>query len=341
MDSPCFKFLNQNSLPLIIQARNQNQANIDYLLQFLKGENAAFKAQLLDYGAILFRGFNIFSAEHLSLMIDHCNLGTPHDYGQGLIPRTKITNDVHRITHPRETAIPMHNEKSYSKDFPHHVYFNCIRAATEGGNTPLADAHKVWLSLPEALQLKLRTKGILYHKFYYGPGIKQKYAQLISRGIDCETWMNAFQTDCEYQLGQFLEQSKIQYRWSKRTNGLLIEHKLPAYHHHPINNRIVWFNQSNVMNYYHNYIYGNDKLIKHPIFRLMLPPKRFLTHFASFGDGEPISKSDAHLIHHAIQRNQISIPWQEGDVMVIDNFLCLHGKEPHRGERLLFVGMTQ
>lgn len=335
-----FNFLNQDRLPLIIQPECLKQGNINYLIQFLKDENAVFKEQLLCYGAVLLRGFHIHLAEHLALVINTCNLGSPFDYGSGLIPRTKINAEVHMITNAHEGNIPMHNEKSYSNDFPHHLYFNCISAAKKGGNTPLADSHRVWSSLPDEVQHKLFEKGILYHKFYYGNSIKQKYAQVISGGIGCEIWMSAFQTESKSEVEHALNKRQISFRWLDKINGLITEEILPAARQHPMSNKVVWFNQSSHMNYYCNYTYGVDRSLYNSISRLLLPAKRFLTRFASYGDGEPISKSDSYCINQAIQINKISIPWQEGDVMVVDNYLCMHGKESHSGERLILVGMT-
>lgn len=35
-----------------------------------------------------------------------------------------------------------------------------------------------------------------------------------------------------------------------------------------------------------------------------------------------------------------AFPWQPGDIMVIDNMLMAHGREPFTGKRRIIVAMT-
>ena len=58
-----FSYINDQKLPLLIQAQNETQAHSHYLVQFLKKENTVFKDYLLNYGAVLLRGFRVDSIE--------------------------------------------------------------------------------------------------------------------------------------------------------------------------------------------------------------------------------------------------------------------------------------
>ena len=334
---------NLQQLPLVIQPKNEKQANINYLLHYLKEENAFLKEHLLHYGAILFRGYHVESAQHFYDVIQACSLGEIFNYDNCAVPRTKIRDGIYTsINCHGAYTVPMHSEKSYDPDFPNHIYFNCLRVAETGGNTPLVDNHKLWLALPHPLREKLKSKGIMYRKFYYGEGIRHKMIRTLGNGLHCKTWMDAFQTSSKRSVEDFITQNGTSYRWTAKGNGLITELVLPAFRHHPISNKEVWFNQSDHRNYYYNSCIDIiNHSIQNPLVRKIMSHRSLLPYVTLFGDGEPISKRDAEVIHVTIQKNIRSTPWEQGDVIIIDNYACMHGKTPHTGERLVQTGMTK
>lgn len=48
----------------------------------------------------------------------------------------------------------------------------------------------------------------------------------------------------------------------------------------------------------------------------------------TFGDGTPISLLEMHQIRSAIRRNMVFNRWQQGDLIMIDNFSTSHGRQP-------------
>ena len=44
-------------------------------------------------------------------------------------------------------------------------------------------------------------------------------------------------------------------------------------------------------------------------------------------------------ILNAYKKVEISFPWETGDVMVLDNVLFAHARNPYSGKRKLFVTM--
>ncbi|ETO92397.1 TauD/TfdA family dioxygenase [Legionella oakridgensis] len=337
-----FSYINEQKLPLLLQAQNETQAHSHYLVQFLKKENTAFKEHLLKYGAVLLRGFRVDSIEKFLEIINACDLGSHNEYGICTIPRHKLAEGVYVFAEPFPGDIPVHNEKSYEHDFPTHMYFNCMHAAKTGGHTPLVDGHKLWLSLPEDIQYKLQSKGILYKRYYYGNSIRHKFIRALDKSLFCKTWMNAFQTNDKNEVERTLKKMGHQFKWTKKGDGLVTQITLPAVRNHPVTGKVVWFNQSNHSNgflYHRDFIINSN--IKNPFARFILMHMNILPYVAFYGDGQMISKLETDIINDTIARNTVSTAWQEGDVMVVDNYSCLHGKTAHTGSRTILVGLTK
>lgn len=62
---------------------------------------------------------------------------------------------------------------------------------------------------------------------------------------------------------------------------------------------------------------------------------------AYYGDGSSIETSVLDEIREVYQRASVSFPWQEGDVLLLDNMLVAHGRKPFVGTRKIFVAMTE
>lgn len=48
----------------------------------------------------------------------------------------------------------------------------------------------------------------------------------------------------------------------------------------------------------------------------------------TYGNGQAISVWDMHRIRKAIHKNMVFNQWQQGDLLMIDNFSTSHGREP-------------
>jgi hypothetical protein len=59
----------------------------------------------------------------------------------------------------------------------------------------------------------------------------------------------------------------------------------------------------------------------------------------TYGDGSPIDDGTMAEILRVYQDCEVSFPWQSGDVMMLDNILAAHARNPYRGERSLLVAM--
>jgi len=60
-----------------------------------------------------------------------------------------------------------------------------------------------------------------------------------------------------------------------------------------------------------------------------------------YGDGSPIEPSVIEQIYDAYRQEQIAFDWQAGDILMLDNMLVSHGREPFVAPRKIAVAMAE
>jgi hypothetical protein len=60
-----------------------------------------------------------------------------------------------------------------------------------------------------------------------------------------------------------------------------------------------------------------------------------------YGDGADIEPAALDELRAAYDAETVTIPWQEGDIMMLDNMLAAHGREPYTPPRQIVVGMAE
>src|SRR5690242_11890455 len=116
--------VNFSNLPLeeFIRWYRHNEKNID--------------DTLLDTGALLLRGINIYSNDDFNFILSGLGI-RPLDYHDGTTPRKKISSGIYSSTeYDSSQTINLHNELSYSTKWPSRILFCCLTASVSGGETP-------------------------------------------------------------------------------------------------------------------------------------------------------------------------------------------------------------
>ncbi|MBE9048515.1 TauD/TfdA family dioxygenase [Pleurocapsales cyanobacterium LEGE 10410] len=60
-----------------------------------------------------------------------------------------------------------------------------------------------------------------------------------------------------------------------------------------------------------------------------------------YGDGSPLESQDIEAIDKAYEQATVSFPWQKGDILMLDNVLTAHSRNPYKGERKIVVSMGE
>jgi hypothetical protein len=69
--------------------------------------------------------------------------------------------------------------------------------------------------------------------------------------------------------------------------------------------------------------------------------EEYLPRNAYYGDGTPIEDSVLDEIREVYTRSATVFAWQKNDVLMLDNILASHGREPFTGPRRILVAMAE
>jgi alpha-ketoglutarate-dependent taurine dioxygenase len=335
--------MESGALPYVVEARPESRnVPLDELLDWLVENTAAREQQLHRSGAILFRGFeSLRTAEDFSSI---AQVMAPEilDYAGGTTPRSAVTGKIVTSTDaPRHVVIGLHQEMSYlapSAEFPDptpdKVMFFCETAPGGGGQTPLADMRAVYKRLPRELVDRFERKGglILHRRL----PTEKKYGYEVT----CPT---AFGTTDRDAMRTLAEKNGWMMSWTDDGNLEVTHGVSPVVKTHRVTGERIWFNQAHLL---HKSVapWRSPWLGPGPMqrfrARMMMPlvQNRFYYH-STHADGSEISLRDIELIRRTIAQETVMFDWHRGDVLLIDNKLVAHGRQPYTPPRKIFAAL--
>lgn len=278
--------------------------------------NSDWESILYTSGAILFRGFSISGPEAFDAALDSLMKPTK-EFAEETSPRTSTTDRIYTSTdYPKQYPIQLHHEFSYRKSYPGRLAFCCLRPAPVGGATPLADSREVLARIPREIVTRFEERGgVTYVRNFTGLGV---------------SWQDAFGTADKETVSHYCQKHDIECTWSG--DDLHTRQTAPAVIAHPVTAERVWFNSVLNLN-----IAGVEPA---PVREAMQSlPARSLPTNTLYGSGEHIGPHVVELIRQAYAAAAIRFTWQAGDLLLIDNVLTAHGRDPFEGERRVVVAM--
>lgn len=302
-------------LPLVIEPAT----SATDLIAWAEDNRSTIDASLLRYGGILFRGFNLCTPEQFESFITTVS-GNLLDYSYRSTPRTLVSGKIYTSTeYPAQRSIPLHNENSYARDWPMKIFFFSLRCAETGGETPIADSRLVYQRIPARIRELFATKGVMYVRNY-------------GSGMDL-SWEEVFQTTSRLEVESYCHSSGIEFEWLT-DDRLRTRQVCQAVAEHPQTGEMVWFNQAQLF---------HVSRLKPEVREAMLTifAEDELPRNVYYGDGTGIDADDLDQICAAYDQETIAFPWHQGDVLMLDNMLAAHARNPFTGQRKVVVGMTQ
>ena len=325
-------FMNARKIPLVIEPKKE--MTFEALLKYLKKNREEIKNKILQHTGILLRGFPIVGADGFNSVIQCLDLGEQLNYIGGDSPRDKVKGKVYTSTEaPPKIKIPLHNEMSFIKNYPRHIYFYCDTPAKEGGATIVGDAREIAQKMKPSLRKKFEEKGLQYISNYYKQDILLDIVNKLARAH--KRWTEVFETESKEQVEEMCKAQDFEYKW--RNDWIQIVQRRPALMRHEITNEEIWFNQAHLYDY-------NPKLVGFWNYlgtKLLYARPHTVMHEIRFGDGEPILRKDLYQVMKTLDDCTISYPWKKGDMLILDNVLAMHGRAPFGGKRKILTALTR
>ena len=304
----------QSSIPLVITPATRDLDIFDWI----KNERQFLENKLFKHGAILFRDCQIDSIANFEKLAQAICSNLFGNYGD--LPRTVASNKVYSSTpYPADKTILFHNESSHLHCYPQKIWFFCVQPAQEGGETPIVDCRQVYQYLNPQLRKKLEQKQLMYVRNYI-------------EGLDV-SWQNFFHTEDKSVVEDCCLKSETEFEWLPN-NGLRTRKIRPAIIQHPKTKEKTFFNQ--IQLHHIDYL---DLQVKESL--LSVFEEKQLPRNVYYGDGSPLAAEDIEAINRAYQQATVSFPWQKGDVLMLDNLLTAHSRNPYQGKRKIVVAMGE
>jgi alpha-ketoglutarate-dependent taurine dioxygenase len=308
-------------LPLVIGRLGNETSGAHQFISAVRGERESLLAKLHASGALLFRGLSKLTNPEFARFAREFAGRELLSYVAGASPRTQLGEGVYTSTeYPSDFTLPLHNELSYTFEWPEYLFFYCVTPAAAGGETPLADSREILKRLDPAIVDRFRSRGIRYER-RLDDGRENQYS-----------WEAAFETDDRTVVENYCRKGDVEFRWND-DGSLSLSEIRPATAVHPKTGEEVWFNQADG---FHPSVFGEEFYREY----LSDPGKHRLRLNVRFADGGEIVVADLTRIRCVINELASPVLWQQGDVLVVDNMLACHGRNPFTGPRKILLAMA-
>lgn len=299
-------------LPLVIRPATDDVV----LIEWACSNREFIDSKLVEYGALLFQGFQLRPVPDFETFA--MSLCTKLFKDNGEHPRGRVSDSVYTpVFYPADRKVLWHNENSFNHSWPLKIWFCCIQPSAVGGETPVADSRKVYELIDKTIREKFIEKKVMYVR-NYGESL----------GLD---WQTVFKTKDKTDVEKFCGANFVEFEW-KSNGGLRTRSVRPAVVKYPKTGEMCWFMQAA-----HWHTACLDAATRTALYSLY--SEEDLPRACYYGDGSTIEDSTMDAILSVYAKLEVSFPWQEGDIMMLDNLLTAHARNPFTGERKLLVAM--
>ncbi len=338
----------RNSLPFGLgPAINADPTDVDSLAAWCAEHREEMNEQLATHGALLIRGFALNTPEAMEKVALALEPALQNDY-LGTSPRDAVTTYVFSASElPGFYPIPQHCEMTFLAEPPRRIFFGCMTAPAPGsGETPLTDFRRVAADLDPAVKERFATRRLRLIRNYCGPATPER------RDLwKLKRWDEMFQTTDRRVVEEKCARQGFQVVWGAEDRlTLLSEHD--AFTRHPVTGEEVWFNHLQVF----HMNAGPDEMKRTLKLRPSLKQaglwafarasiavrkrtrdSRQQAMHMTWADGTEICSKDVRAVQDAIWKNMVIVPWQTGDLVMLDNRAVSHGRLPYNGPRKVLV----
>ena len=285
--------------------------------QDLRAQSAMLMEQLGTHGAIVFRGCEVMDAQAFDDFV--AGFGLPNfPYDESLsnavrhnrTPRVFTANEA-----PQDVEIFLHHEMAQTPYFPSHLFFYCEQAAALGGATPLCRSDVLLEKLTQ--QLPKFVARCRAHGARYSLTMPAEADATSGQG---RSWRQTLNVDAKEAAEARLTALEYSWQWMPDDAIRTTTPPLSLIRHAPSGNE-VFFNQ----------------LIA--AFCGWQDQRNEGTRSVTYGDGLAFDDADVQSAIEIAYDLVFDLPWESGDVALIDNYQVMHGRRPFSGQRSVLASL--
>jgi hypothetical protein len=304
------------AFPLVLACQS-SQVTLASTCDWLVERREDLLAKASTYGAILFRGFPLATAEDFDAFVAAFDLPN-FAYYESLSNAVRINKTPRVFTAneaPPTVNILFHHEMAQTPIYPSRLFFFCEQPAAEGGATPLCRSDILWERLAArcpAFARDCQSKGL-------------RYSNVMPAENDAtsgmgRSWQSTLRATTRPEAEARLRE--IGYSWEWLENGDLraTTPVLPAVKE-LTGGRKSFFNQL-IAAFQGWKDTRND-------------PSKAIT----FGDGTKLDREAVNIAAKLAEELAFDVPWQRGDVALVDNYVTMHGRRTFSGARKVLASL--
>ncbi len=304
------------TFPLVL---NSNQTvSLHETAAWLTENSESLNRKAFEHGAILFRGFPLVTAQDFDAFVAAFNL--PNFTYEDSLSNAVRTNRTPRVftanEAPADVSIFLHHEMAQTPIYPSKLFFFCEQTAEQGGATPICRSDVLFGRLTKELPnfaTDCVKKGLLYSHI-------MPAADDAASGMG-RSWQSTWKATTPEQAEARM--TSLGYTWQWQNNGCL---KVTTPRLQAVRDlgdgRTSFFNQ----------------LIA--AFRGWKDTRNDPSKSITFGDGTALDKATMQRVIDMAEEITFNIPWQTGDVALVDNYVAMHGRRTFQGTRKVLASLV-
>ncbi|MEM1170168.1 MAG: TauD/TfdA family dioxygenase [Cyanobacteria bacterium P01_H01_bin.35] len=316
----------EKELPLVIEAVKEK--SFTALAELVRENSDWFNKQQDNYGALLFRGFEVETAAQFESILELLNVKLASKYHFGSAQRERITDQVFTSSEaPGNLMITPHTELNMVPVRPSFLAFFCQIEPTLYGETPIINTEKIFNDLSPNLQ----------HKFANSP---QKYVRFVPNHL----LGMVFEELSREEITKLLEDGEFHFEW--RDDGSLdFECSYIPLFPHPRTGKLCFglslYDCFVTREWYRSILQRYP--FKKRIYYKFLPSQLYRTLEGMDNSQQKGTTLDTYLVNEegnctkmtepeakelgkAEWKNAAVFRWRQGDILVIDNLQLVHGR---------------
>ena len=305
----------ETEFPLVVKIEG---FQLNDFFDFIEINCSTIEELTLSHGAVLLRGLPLTTPDDFDSAIQRF-------YWENFTYEDSLSNAVRVVHSPRvfsaneappETTIFLHHEMAQTPLFPSKLFFFCQKAANKGGSTPICRSDHLWELIQEelpAFSVNCRERGL-------------KYTNVMPAEEDLKsgmgrTWQSTLSVDSPKEAEFRLNELGYTWEWLNGNELKVTTPVLPAIRKLH-DGRYSFFNQ----------------LIA--AFKGWKDARNDPSKSITFGDGSIINPYDISKVSDLADAITFDLQWEDGDLAIIDNFLCMHGRRSYTGTRKVLASLV-